>query len=139
MDPADRRIGRWRDLHQVKSSFAGDFERLKRLHDAELSSIFVDYADFAGANALIGADKTLVDTFLRGVARLGTARLGESIAWVLSRSCDDPASCKLQLFAPLKNLYGARQTLLSDALDRRADPLIRTVMAPQVQLQIVVS
>jgi hypothetical protein len=33
-----------------------------------LCSGFVDYADFAGANAFIGADKTLVDTFLRGIA-----------------------------------------------------------------------
>src|SRR5579884_3743237 len=75
LNATDRRVRGGRNLHQVQSSFTGDFERLKRLHDAELSSGFVDYADFAGANTLIDADKTLVDTFLRGVLRLGTAQI----------------------------------------------------------------
>src|SRR5579885_1225686 len=75
LNAADRRVRGGRNFHQVQSSFTGNFERLKRLHDAELSSGFVDYTDFAGANTLIDADKTLVDTFLRGVLRLGTAQI----------------------------------------------------------------
>jgi hypothetical protein len=54
------------------------------LHYAELRSSVVDYADFAGANAFICADKTLVDTFLRGIARVGKPRNLRSIAWVLN-------------------------------------------------------
>jgi hypothetical protein len=69
LNATDRRIGRRGNLYQVESSFAGNFERLKRLQDAKLGSVFVNHTDFAGANALIGADKTLVDTFLRRILR----------------------------------------------------------------------
>ncbi len=87
LNAADRRIRRRRDLHQVQSSFTGNFERLKRLQDAELSSGFVDYADFAGANTLIDADKTLVDNFPpRGDAAWDRTD-SRSIAWVPSCSC----------------------------------------------------
>ena len=70
LNAANRRVGGSGNLYQVKATFTGDFERFKRLHDAELGTVLVDNADFAGANALISADKTLVDTFLRGVATL---------------------------------------------------------------------
>lgn len=70
LNAADGRVSGSRDLYQVKSSFTGNFERLKGLHDAKLRSVFVDHADFAGANTLISANKALVDTFLRG--NLGT-------------------------------------------------------------------
>jgi hypothetical protein len=63
LDAADWRGCAGGDFHQIKASFAGNFERFKRLHDAELGSVFADYTDFAGANTLIGADKTLVDNF----------------------------------------------------------------------------
>jgi len=69
LNTADRRVRGSRDFYQVKSSFTSNSERLKRLHDSKLGSVFVDHTDFAGANALIGADKTLVDTLLRGNVR----------------------------------------------------------------------
>ena len=78
LNAADRGIRGGRNFHQIESSFTGDFERLKRLHDAELSSGFVDYADFAGANTLIDADKTLIDNFPpRGLRGLGPHRFSQ--------------------------------------------------------------
>jgi len=35
----------------------------------------VDYADFAGANAVIGADKALVDAALRGLSQFEIMKL----------------------------------------------------------------
>jgi hypothetical protein len=86
LDATDRGIRGGRNFHQIESSFTGDFERLKRLHDAELSSGFVDYADFAGANTLIDADKTLIDNFPpRGYAAWDRTD-SRSIAWASSLS-----------------------------------------------------
>ena len=45
--------------------FLGNFERVERCHDAKLLTLIVDHANFADANALIGADKTFIDTILR--------------------------------------------------------------------------
>lgn len=53
---ADWRIGIGRDLDQIKTSFTGYFERFEGWYHAELVSFVVNDADFAGANALIGAD-----------------------------------------------------------------------------------
>src|SRR5579862_1204770 len=64
-DAANRRLGSGRDLHQVKILGTGHLERLERRHDADLLAFVVNHAHFAGANALIHADKTLVDTNLR--------------------------------------------------------------------------
>jgi len=87
LDAADRRICRGRDLYQVKTTLAGNFEGFKGLHYTKLSTVFVYYTDFAGANSLIGANstaaKTFVDTFLRGIARDRAVQW--SIAWKKSR------------------------------------------------------
>jgi len=81
LNAADRRIRRRRDLYQVVSTLAGDLEGFKGLHYTKLSAVFVDYTDFAGANSLIGTDstaaKTFIDTFLRGIARMGARRSSE--------------------------------------------------------------
>jgi hypothetical protein len=73
LDATDGRIGRGRDLYQVKTTLAGNFEGFKGLHYTKLSTVLIYYTDFAGANTLIGANstaaKTFIDTFLRGIAR----------------------------------------------------------------------
>jgi hypothetical protein len=55
-DLANRRIGRGRNLHQIQSTFAGHAKRFKRLHDAELTAVFVNHPDFASSNPLIDAN-----------------------------------------------------------------------------------
>ena len=67
--PAYRRLRGGRDFYQIQASFAGDFERLKGGHDAQLITFVVDHANFADANALVGADKTFIDTVLRSNCR----------------------------------------------------------------------
>ena len=57
LDAADGRNGVGRDFHQVKTALSGDFQCLKRLHDAELFAVFVDDPDLPGANAVVNASK----------------------------------------------------------------------------------
>src|SRR5208337_466841 len=64
-DPANRRLSSGRDFHQVEGFLAGDLERVVRRHDTKLVAFIVDHANFACTNALIGADKTFIDTVLR--------------------------------------------------------------------------
>jgi hypothetical protein len=49
-DPAHRRRGRRRDLHQVQAERARLGERLAEREDAKLVTVRSDDADFAGAN-----------------------------------------------------------------------------------------
>ena len=65
LDLADWRVGIGRDLNQIETSFAGNFERFKGLHDAELIAFIIDYAHFSRANPIIHPDKTLVDSILQ--------------------------------------------------------------------------
>lgn len=64
LDAADRWDGVWRDFDEVEPTFAGDLQRLKGRQDAELFAVFVDYANFAGANAIVDADKGLGRAFI---------------------------------------------------------------------------
>ncbi len=64
-DAAHRWLRGGRNFHQVQSFFASDLECLVGRHDAKLITFVVDHANFADADALIGADKTFVDTILR--------------------------------------------------------------------------
>ena len=64
LDAADRWDGGGRDFDQVESTFAGNLQRFKWREDAELFAVFVDYADFAGANAIVDADKRLGRAFI---------------------------------------------------------------------------
>jgi hypothetical protein len=58
-------LGSGRNLYQVKALLASHLERFIGLHDADLVAFVVDHAHFAGANALIRADKPLVDAILQ--------------------------------------------------------------------------
>ena len=59
---ADWRLGRRGNFHQVHVLSPCDPERVLRCHNAELIPFVVNHADFAYANALIGANKPLIDT-----------------------------------------------------------------------------
>ena len=64
-DAAYRRRGRGRNLDQIQVLLAGHFQGFKRRQDADLLAFVINHADFAGSDAVIGADKTFVDTILR--------------------------------------------------------------------------
>ena len=64
-DAANRRLRSRGNLHQVQVSFAGHLERLEGRHHANLFPFVTDDAYFARPDALVHADKTLVDTILR--------------------------------------------------------------------------
>lgn len=66
LDAAYGRHRSRRDFDQVETSFAGNLESFKGGEDAELLAFFVDDADFAGADALIDADKLFRRTFIDG-------------------------------------------------------------------------
>ena len=60
-DAANRRLRSGRNLYQVEVAFAGHLERFERRQDSNLIAFIVDHANFACADALICADKSLVD------------------------------------------------------------------------------
>ena len=60
---ADRGNGIGRDLHEIEHTFAGHLEGVERRHDSELLPILVNHADFACADAFVGADDRLGGTF----------------------------------------------------------------------------
>src|SRR5438067_509573 len=64
-DAAYRRRGCGRNLDQIQVLLAGHFQGFKRRQDADLLAFVINHADFAGSDAVIGADKTFVDTILR--------------------------------------------------------------------------
>ena len=64
LDLADGRNGVGRDLDEVEGLFAGHLQGLKRGHDAELFTIFVDNAHFTGADTFVGANKRLGGAFV---------------------------------------------------------------------------
>src|SRR5262249_3681592 len=61
-DAANRRLRCGGNLYQVEVTFAGHLERFERWQDADLFAFIVNHANFTRANALICADKSLVDT-----------------------------------------------------------------------------
>ena len=60
-----RRLRGWGNFHQVKIPFAGHLERFKGRHHANLFPFITNDANFPRPDALVHADKTLVDTVLR--------------------------------------------------------------------------
>jgi len=64
-DAAYGRRGRGRNLDQIQVLLAGHFQGFKRPIYADLLAFIINHADFAGSDAVIGADKTFVDTILR--------------------------------------------------------------------------
>jgi hypothetical protein len=50
-----------RDLNQVQILFAGHLERFEGRQNPDLIAFIINHANFACADALICADKTLID------------------------------------------------------------------------------
>src|SRR5258708_2343653 len=67
-DAAHGRLRGGRNLNQIQVLAAGQFQRFVRRHHADLFAFVSDHANFAGSNAVIGSDKTFVDTVLRAVS-----------------------------------------------------------------------
>src|SRR2546429_6320328 len=55
-DLANGRISRGRDFHQVEPSFPGQLHGLKRLHDAQLTTLFINHPDFASPDSFVDAN-----------------------------------------------------------------------------------
>src|SRR5260370_5404250 len=64
-DAAHGRLRGGRNLNQVQVLAAGQFQRFEGRHHADLLALVSDHANFAGSDAVIGSDKTFVDTVLR--------------------------------------------------------------------------
>lgn len=68
LNAADRRNCVGRNFYQIQPAFAGNFQGFKGCKNTELLALFVNDADFAGANALIDTDElfggALIDGFL---------------------------------------------------------------------------
>jgi hypothetical protein len=67
-DAAHGRLRGGRNLDQVQILAAGQLERFEGRHDANLPTLIINYANFAGSNTVIGSDKTFVDTVLRALS-----------------------------------------------------------------------
>jgi hypothetical protein len=72
-----------RNLNQIQVLFARHLERFVGGQDADLIPLVVNYADFAGAYAVVRADKPFIDTILRAVP---AETRGKIIARVVSTS-----------------------------------------------------
>ena len=101
---ANRRLRGGGYLYQVQISFAGHFQRFVRRQDSDLLALVINHANFACANALICADKTLIDTNLR---TLFDGVEYESIAWVQPDSALSHQVWQDGLFAPFANPWRA--------------------------------
>lgn len=66
LDAADRRNCVRGDFYQIQSAFAGNLQGFKGCKNTELLALFVNDADFAGANALIDTDELLSGTLIDG-------------------------------------------------------------------------
>ena len=94
LDFADGRDGVGRDLDEVEGALAGHLEGFERGHDAELLAVLVNDADFAGADAFVGADEGLCGTFIdrwnsrppqRARRRSPCMGYGDGLPWTRSR------------------------------------------------------
>ena len=66
LNAANRRHGVGRNLHQIETALAGDLEGFKRWKNAELFSIFVNYANFTRAYPIVDADELFRRTLIDG-------------------------------------------------------------------------
>ena len=64
-DAANRRLRGGRNFYQIEVLFAGHLERFEWRQDPNLIALVIDHANFACADALVGADKAFIDTVLR--------------------------------------------------------------------------
>ncbi len=67
-DAANGRLRGGRNLNQVQVLAFGQFQRFEGGHYADLFAFISDHANFAGSNAVIGSDKTFIDTVLRALS-----------------------------------------------------------------------
>src|SRR5882762_10687116 len=84
-DAANGGLSGGRDFNQVQVLFAGHLERFVGRQDPDLVAFVIDHADFARANAIVGADKALIDTILRTLPAESGVKI---IAWALRASND---------------------------------------------------
>ena len=68
-DAAYRRHCGRGNFHQIEVLFLRLFDGVVGRHDAQLVALVVNHADFTHADAVIRADKTLIDTSLRRALR----------------------------------------------------------------------
>jgi hypothetical protein len=80
-DAADRRLRGGGNFDQIQILTAGQLQRFVGRQDADLSTFIVDYADFAGSNAVVNSDKTFIDTVLRALGRLMRIRNYSMWGW----------------------------------------------------------
>jgi hypothetical protein len=66
LNAANGRNSRGRNFHQIKTALTGNLERLKRGEDAELLTVFVDHANFTGADTIVNTDELLRGTLIDG-------------------------------------------------------------------------
>jgi hypothetical protein len=52
---ANRWVRRWRDFHQIQSTFTSQAQRFEWLHHTQLPAFFVNHPNFASANSLVDA------------------------------------------------------------------------------------
>jgi hypothetical protein len=97
LNAADGRDCVRRNLDEIEPALARNLESFKGGQDAELFAVFVDHADFAGANAIVDADKRLSRAFIE---------------------CDGTSSKVVVRLAPgsFRRSDGARERTLSIAL-----------------------
>jgi hypothetical protein len=74
LDAADGRNGGGRDFDEIQAALARDFQGLEGRQNAELLPFFVDYADLAGADPVVDANKLFRGTFVDGLFSSGVAR-----------------------------------------------------------------
>ena len=77
-DAAYRGLRGGRNLNQIQVFFAGHLERFEWRQDANLVAFVIDHANFACADALVGADKAFIDTVLRTLPAESGAKI---ISW----------------------------------------------------------
>jgi hypothetical protein len=57
-----------RNLNQIQVLAAGQLESFEGRHYADLFAFVSDHANFTGSNAVVGSNKTFVDTVLRALS-----------------------------------------------------------------------
>jgi len=67
-DAAHGRLRGGRNFDQIQILFAGFLDGFVRRHDAKLLPVVINHADFTRPNAIVGADKTFIDTVLRALS-----------------------------------------------------------------------
>src|ERR1700691_190857 len=67
-DAAHGRLRGGRNLNQIQVLAAGQLESFEGRHYADLFTFVSDHANFTGSNAVVGSNKTFVDTVLRALS-----------------------------------------------------------------------